>query len=937
MDHLYFVVHTHWDREWYQPFQRMRARLVAMTDRMLDLLEQGRIPCFHFDGQTIVLDDYLEVRPENAKRIARLVKAGKLQIGPWYLLADSFLPSGEALIRNLEIGAQVAERFGKAASIGYLPDQFGHAAQLPQILAGFGLEAAVVFRGVSREVKRNRFIWEALDGSSIVAIYLPFGYANGAALPADSADELIARTAEIAAREREFADGAPILIMNGNDHAEPDPRVFEQLAEARGRAPFSFGVGTIEEYARRLSELPLDGVAKVHGELRSPARANLTPGVTSVRAWIKQRDFQNSYLLERQADPLAAIANLSGRASGLGAFLDIAWRTEIQNHPHDSICGCSVDQVHQDMRYRFDQAAMIGENVVRQAIGEIFGDSRGEPALAVFNPTFARTALVTGETEVEDPDAHHVLVGSDGQRIPAAIDVAGRHRTFDIELKAPDFKAIAGGQSAEQTEGRSVHRFEVRRVDQDRFEVNLRLSRGASDVDIRELRCRIMEIPDDASVHLRMTTAARARVAFVADDLVQSGFSLYRVMPEASPVSNQSSSSGNLTPTPSLQGKGPESTNSVENEFYKVSPSERGLAIRDLKNRADLELHFEDEGDRGDEYNFDPVADSPPLATPESAVARAIERGPVRSRLRMSIVYRLPASLAADRRSRAQETVEVPVELTATLYAGLDRVDFEAMVDNRARDHRLRVALRTPVAADESVSDTSFGVVRRSIEPVEPAGISEDIYPTAPHRTFTAVESPDLSAAILSRGIYETEVRRECAGTTILLTLLRCVGWLSRSDLHTRRGDAGPQMETPDAQELGQHRFEFALTTWRGHYAQSELIQLSQAYAFPPRMFPVSSGSDFDRLRLCGCDNPRIVFSTARALSKAGRYMVRVFNESERAETARLAFGPGRAARLVDLAGRPVEEPKLKRRRDGSAEVSFRPFQIVTFQVRKRR
>ena len=235
MEHLYFVVHSHWDREWYQPFQRMRARLLTMMDKMLAQLESGALPCFHFDGQTIVLEDYLEVRPDSARRIAKLVKAGKLQIGPWYLLADSFLASGEALIRNLEIGSRIARRFGKCAETGYLPDQFGHAAQLPQILSGFGLKAGVVFRGVGREVKRNRFIWEALDGSSTFMVFLPFGYSNGASLPTDSADATIARVSEIAAREREFSAGAPILVMNGNDHAEPDARGV-RAAEGSGRA-----------------------------------------------------------------------------------------------------------------------------------------------------------------------------------------------------------------------------------------------------------------------------------------------------------------------------------------------------------------------------------------------------------------------------------------------------------------------------------------------------------------------------------------------------------------------------------------------------------------------------------------------------------------------------------------------------------------------------
>ena len=148
MDQLYFVVHTHWDREWYQPFQQMRARLVTMADRMIPLVERGTIPSFHFDGQTIVLDDYLEMRPRAEPRLRSLIRAGKIQVGPWYVLADSFLVSGESLIRNLEIGMAIARRFGRPLDVGYLPDQFGHIAQMPQILAGFGFTTAVLWRGV---------------------------------------------------------------------------------------------------------------------------------------------------------------------------------------------------------------------------------------------------------------------------------------------------------------------------------------------------------------------------------------------------------------------------------------------------------------------------------------------------------------------------------------------------------------------------------------------------------------------------------------------------------------------------------------------------------------------------------------------------------------------------------------------------------------------
>ncbi len=401
MDKLFLVVHTHWDREWYQPFQQMRARLVAMTDRMLPLVESGKLPHFHFDGQTIVLDDYLEIRPENRARLAKLIKSGKIAVGPWYVLADSFLVSGEAMIRNLQIGMATARRFGRPLEAGYLPDQFGHIAQMPQILAGFGFKTAVLWRGAPREVNRNRFIWEAPDGSRVFTVYLPFGYSNGANLPLESADALLDRARQIASCERKFADGTPILVMNGTDHAPPDPRLMDRIAEVAGRDDLSFEVGRLEDYLKRLSEAPLDGVPTHREELRSPSRAHLLPGVTSARTWIKQRDFANCILLEGYADPLAALANALGRGEDLSGFLDLAWRTEIQNHPHDSICGCSVDQVHEDMKYRFDQAAMLGEAVVRKASKALLDGAAGEPMLAVFNPTFAREGVVTGEVELD--------------------------------------------------------------------------------------------------------------------------------------------------------------------------------------------------------------------------------------------------------------------------------------------------------------------------------------------------------------------------------------------------------------------------------------------------------------------------------------------------------------------------------------------------------
>ncbi len=937
MDRLYFVVHTHWDREWYQPFQQMRARLVAMADRMIPLVESGEIPSFHFDGQTIVLDDYLEIRPEMAPRLRALIRAGKIQVGPWYVLADSFLVSGESLIRNLEIGMAAARKFGRPLDVGYLPDQFGHIAQLPQILTGFGFRTAVLWRGVGANVMRNRFVWEALDGSSVLTAYMPYGYSNGANLPLESAESFRARANAIAERERRFAIDAPILVMNGTDHAAPDPRLMARIREARETSAMSFEVGPLEDYVNRLAAMPLDGTPAHRGELRSPLRAHLLPGVTSARAWIKQRDFQNCYALERLSDPLAALANARGVGVGLDAWLEAAWRMELRNHPHDSICGCSVDQVHADMRYRFDRAAMIAENVVRRASAAIFESiGRREVALAVFNPTFARCVVVSAEVELPDPSAAYSVEGLSG-RIPVAIDIAHAERTFEVETSAAEFKPIVASLSHPTLMGRTVNRYELRHAADGRMELDLFLSRAAlSDLDLEEFRNRIRnEVPDDARIFVRATNAARSTISFVAKDLAQAGFSFFQIVRDGSVTTAEADGA----------------SDSIENEFYRVSATARGLKIEDSRHHSEFELYFEDEGDRGDEYNFDLVPTAAPIIEPVSTSACVLENSGARRRMLIDLEYAIPSALKDDRRTREACTEPLRIELIATLYAGLDRIDFDTRVTNRSLDHRLRVALKTAIVAQHALHDTSFGVLQRPLVVPEPAG-TEDIYPTVPHRTWSAIESGEASAALFSRGLYEVEPRAEANGTTLLLTLLRCVGWLSRSDLATRRGGAGPELETPGAQEIGEYRFEFAIASYRGSYLDADLVQRAAAYAYPPRTFvmeatvpresrisnvaphpgPLLGKEREGELSLARCDNPRIAFSTARIGRRAGSYRIRAYSASPDKERVRFRFGA--KTKLIDLAGRTVKRTGLHRHRNGDIELELRPFEIITFEVK---
>ena len=246
------VPHTHWDREWYKSYQDFRLALVELIDTLIPLLERdASYPHFMLDGQMAVVDDYLEVRPEAEERLRALAAAGRLSMGPWYILMDEFLASGETIVRNLQMGIERGAAFGGVMDVGYLPDMFGHIAQMPQILRLAGFRDAVVWRGVPSQVTKNAFVWEAPDGSAVRAEYLPVGYGNGAALP-DDAKALVRRHGRTtSARSGDFLTG-DLLCMNGSDHLMPQPWLGRVVAEANDlQDDFRFEVTSLPHYLAR--------------------------------------------------------------------------------------------------------------------------------------------------------------------------------------------------------------------------------------------------------------------------------------------------------------------------------------------------------------------------------------------------------------------------------------------------------------------------------------------------------------------------------------------------------------------------------------------------------------------------------------------------------------------------------------------------------------
>jgi alpha-mannosidase len=455
----YFVVpHTHWDREWYRPFEHFRLLLGSVVDEVLDTLEcDPEFSSFTLDGQAIVLEDYVAVRPANDSRLRALIAAGRIEVGPSYVLPDEFLVGAEALVRNLLIGRSVCERFGTQPSpAGYLPDSFGHPLQLPQVLAGFGIETFLFSRGLGDEVDELGvvFDWAAPDGSSVLALQLLGDYSNFANI--SGVDDAVARVEGVldrfgAALER--ADVHEVVLCNGTDHWRIQPQMPSVCAELERRFPSStFAIAPYGEY---VSALRTGALPSWTGELLGSRLWNVLRGVNSARLYLKQA---NEHAEQRllSVETLAALCSLRTGAPFPLGDVTFAWQELLKCHPHDSICGCSCDEVHRDMLLRY---ASLDRTL----------DVLTENALAALPDTESVGASGASGVGVVNtlPFPRALLLRIDGAG-PTPVTLGGFEATT-IEPAPPD--------AAEPTEGR--------RIESDRFAVEL-VADGTLTVDDRE-------------------------------------------------------------------------------------------------------------------------------------------------------------------------------------------------------------------------------------------------------------------------------------------------------------------------------------------------------------------------------------------------------------------------------------------------------------------
>jgi 2-O-(6-phospho-alpha-D-mannosyl)-D-glycerate hydrolase len=407
MTRFFVVPHTHWDREWYRPFEHFRLELAGVVDGVTEVLEgDPDFPTFTLDGQAIVLEDYLEVRPENEGRLRALLSSGRLEVGPSYVLPDEFLVGAEPLVRNLLMGRAVCERFGgKPSSVGYLPDSFGHPAQMPQLLEGFGIRNFIFSRGLGDQIDEVGVIfrWRSPDGSEVLAFQQLPHYANFADL--SGVEDAERRVRDIVGRfgsELERAGVDDVLLSNGSDHRPVNPELPRLCAELEHRFPGSeFRIVTYYDYVRAVGPVEVPAWT---GELLGSRLQNVLRGVNSARLYIKQANERAEQRL-LAVETLAALRALRDRTFP-GADFRLAWRDLLRCHPHDTICGCSCDEVHRDALVRYESLDRTLSVLQSRALQGVAGEDGG---LGVFNPLPYRRRGV-----VEPAGAEPVLVELEG-------------------------------------------------------------------------------------------------------------------------------------------------------------------------------------------------------------------------------------------------------------------------------------------------------------------------------------------------------------------------------------------------------------------------------------------------------------------------------------------------------------------------------------------
>ena len=765
---VFIVSHTHHDREWYLPFQGFRHILVKNIDLLLDILENDpRFHSFLLDAQSITIEDYLEIRPENEYDLRKWISRRKILVGPWYIQPDEFIVSGESLIRNLFIGIRIASKYGYCPKIGYVPDTFGHTIQLPQILRGFNIDNFIFHRGLEENVEKlgAEFWWESPDGSRVLTVFLRRGYCNSVNFPSKIEDAL-EKFYSLKKILLPLTKTNTVLLMNGCDHAPPQRNITDiiDMLNERLKDETHIKHGSLEEYIERVRNVS-DKLEVYRGEPRYGRYHPILTGIWSARTYLKIANRIAEILLESYVEPLSTFAWILGEKYP-SSLIEKAWKLLIRSQPHDSIGGCSIDDVHREVKCRLDASQHLSERIIADMLNKI--------------------ANKINLPDEKDTHSYIIVFNTVGWSRNGVVEAVWR-----TGLNINDLAVFDENDREVLTQPLSD--------DAPLISYNPELFRGKTPINIKKL-------------------------VFLAEDLPPFGYKVYKIKKKSRNKADSDIKTSNKI---------------IENKYYIIEADEENpgafTIIDKMSGRVLRKVNLiEDDGDAGDEYDYSPPSNNK-VYYPERVKSeiRIVEHGPVRARMNIKFDFMLPVSLTKERTSRSNKLISNPITIDIILYSNSRRIDIITTVENNSRDHRFRIVFPADFKTDKVSSQTHYYVIERSVDEPSGEGWIQKPMPTKPQLNWSSLTDGKRGITIVNIGLPEFEVRNRDVSQYIL-TLFRSVGWLSRSDLLTRRGNAGPSIPTPEAQCLGRYIFKYSIILHEKDWLKSKSYKDAREFIVPP-------------------------------------------------------------------------------------------------------
>ena len=846
----YIVSETHWDREWYLTFQEFRKWLVRLIDKLIyKLKNHPDFKSFMLDGQTIVIEDYLEIRPENEGELKRLINEGKIIIGPWYVLADEFLESGEGIIRNLIIGHKIGKKFGKIMKVGYVPDTFGHIWQLPQILQNFNIKYGYGFRGYpplfgnheeykgKNENTPLEHYWQSPNEKyKILMLHHITGYGNAAKLCNNSSSNQVenglyysgvGKIADSFYKLTKRQLTPLLLLMNGGDHQEPEfelPRFiefFNNEKEIQEEIPLILKHSTLEEYFNDLEEYCKKNNIKLPvltGEWRGSMYTQVTPACISTRMYLKQLNYLCQTQLERYAEPLSVFSYIFGGSYDSNLILE-SWKWTIKNHPHDSICGCSIDRVHRDMETRFNWSLDISKDIATNAMAEICSGIDSYKIKNEFlkkfkneNPQFSDVycEIIILFNVINNPQ-NVLLISSDLIKIEPRME----YRLFDYNFNE---------------------------IDKSKY-----IIQNISDY-------RMLE-NGQALYKIFKSNYKCGKLVLVLEngkDIPQMGYKTFILVGYNYSKTQEDTNLINKTNQNVLNHKF--IAKDIEIEFNSNGSFNIFDKLTNTKyNNLNL---FEDMADDGDEYDYSPLKDEIPYFSSNcDGDFSIIEDNDIRTIIQSRIIFELPEDLVElDEKTRIRSPNLKPLNITSEIeiYKNSRVIRIKTKFFNCIKSHRIRAIFPTGINSDYSYADDHFMIMKRSIKLPRDDGWFQDMQQIYHQDTFVDINDGKRGLAIFNKGIPEFEVIRynekfysnilnfNPTGVTIAITLVRGVGWLSKSGhLGRKSGLNGPNLPTIEAQCQREFTFEYAIFPHVNDHYNPQIYAEAYNFNYPFRIFDI--------------------------------------------------------------------------------------------------